>query len=403
MRLALVRQDYDPQGAVERDTERALEALIERNVAISLYTRHWPQTRSKLIEPVICNPLHAGALWRDWGFARAACGLIRRSNPSLVESHDRLLCCDVYRAGDGVHAVRLEERLRAANPLERLAVRSSPRHRYLLHMERRLYASPWLRAVICKSAMVKDEIHDRFAVPAAKLVVIHNPVDSECCNPGLRAGRSAILERHRIDSETLVYLVVAKDFARCGVATAMDALARLPAPAHLIVVGDDDDIEMYRKRAHHLGIADRVSFAGAQDDPRPYYGAADVFVWPSQYDPSPDTVLEAMACGLPVVTSTKSGAASLLDEHGGGLACRSDDVEGFAAHMQALAEPGLRARLSDNARRAILPLTPSAITLQLVLLYRDLLGAAPPAAPGARSGVADSARPATLAPLSGSR
>jgi UDP-glucose:(heptosyl)LPS alpha-1,3-glucosyltransferase len=183
----------------------------------------------------------------------------------------------------------------------------------------------------------------------------------------------------------------------------MDALARLPAPSHLIVVGDDNDIEVYRKRAHRLGIADRVTLAGAQRDARPYYGAADAFVWPCLYDPSPDTVFEAMACGLPVVTGTKSGAASLLEKQGGGLACRSDDVEGFATHMRALADPGLRARLSEHARRAILPLTPSAITLQLVLLYRDLLGTAPPAAPGARSGAADSARPATLGPLSGSR
>ena len=114
MRLAIVRQHYRPDGAVERVIERALEALLERNVAISLYTRSWPQTRLQLIEPVICDPFHVGALWRDWGFARAACTLIRRDKPSLVESHERLLCCDVYRADDGVHAVWLEERARHA-------------------------------------------------------------------------------------------------------------------------------------------------------------------------------------------------------------------------------------------------------------------------------------------------
>src|SRR5580765_378905 len=177
MRLAIVRQDYHPDGAVERATERALEALLERNVAVSLYTRSWPQTRLQLIEPVICDPFFVGDLWRDWSFAGAACRLIRRTMPNLVESHEPMLCCDVYRAGDGVHAVRIEERAKDASPAERLTLACSPHGRYRLWIEERLYASPWLRAVICKSKMVRDEIHARVNVPEAKLPVIYNPVD----------------------------------------------------------------------------------------------------------------------------------------------------------------------------------------------------------------------------------
>ena len=237
MRLAIVRQDYRPEGAVERVTERALEALLERNVAISLYTRSWPQTRLQLIEPLIIDPFHVGALWRDWGFARAACRDVRRSQPSLVESHERLLCCDVYRAGDGVHAVWLEERLKRATPAGRIAAMLSPHNRYLLRIEQRLYASPWLRAVICDSKMVRDEIRSRFAVPESKLHVIYNPVDSDLFHPGLRAERATIVERHGIDAAATVYLLVAADFARADLGTAIDALAQLAPPAHLVVVG----------------------------------------------------------------------------------------------------------------------------------------------------------------------
>src|SRR5215468_11817330 len=159
MRFAIVRQHYHHDGAVERVTERAIEALLERNVAVSLYTRSWPQTRLQLIEPVICNPFFVGGLWRDWGFANAACRSIRRTMPSLVEAHEPMLCCDVYRAGDGVHAVWLEERLKHASALERISLVCSPRGQYLRRIEARLYASPWLRTVVCKSRMVRDEIH----------------------------------------------------------------------------------------------------------------------------------------------------------------------------------------------------------------------------------------------------
>ena len=89
MRLAIVRQDYRPDGTTERVTERALGALLERNVAVSLYTRSWPQTRLQLVEPRVFDPFHVGALWRDWSFARAVCRDVRRSQPRLVESHEQ--------------------------------------------------------------------------------------------------------------------------------------------------------------------------------------------------------------------------------------------------------------------------------------------------------------------------
>src|SRR5262249_49719699 len=108
---------------------------------------------------------------------------------------------------------------------------------------------------------------------------------------------------------------------------------------------------------------------------RTLYGAADAFVHPSLYDPSPTTALHAMACGLPIVASSKSGAAELAREHDAGLVCASNDVPALASHMRMLLDPEVRARMAANARRATLPLAPSAITLKLVLLYRELLAA----------------------------
>jgi UDP-glucose:(heptosyl)LPS alpha-1,3-glucosyltransferase len=74
-----------------------------------------------------------------------------------------------------------------------------------------------------------------------------------------------------------------------------------------------------------------------------------------------------------VVTSTKSGAAELVREHDAGLVCPARDVAGLASHMHLLLDAGQRARLGANAREAVLPLTPAAMTLGLVLLYKDLL------------------------------
>ena len=79
MRVALIRQRYTPFGGAERFIESALAALIERNVAVTLYTREWPETDLHLMEPIVVDPFHVGRLWRDWGFARAVCRRLARS------------------------------------------------------------------------------------------------------------------------------------------------------------------------------------------------------------------------------------------------------------------------------------------------------------------------------------
>ena len=375
MRLAIIRQRYTPYGGAERFVEAALEALLERGVAISLYTRQWPETRLELIEPVLCNPFYVGRLWRDWSFARAVCGTVARKAPELVQSHERLLCCDVYRAGDGVHQVWLEERLRSASAFERWLTESNPYHRYVLRIERRLFASPWLRAVICNSKMVRDEIRERFGLGEDKLPVIYNAVDSDAFSPALREHRGAVRGKLGVPDAATVFLLVGSGYERKGVATALEALARLPGDTYLFVVGRDKALARYRGIAQRLGLAGRVAFLGAQQDPKPFYGAADAFVLPTLYDPCPNAALEAMACALPVVTSRKSGVAELLLEHEAGFACPARDVDSLAWHMMTLTDPAARATLGARAREAVLPLTPPEMTLKLVLLYRDLLAA----------------------------
>ena len=375
MRLAIIRQYYTPYRGAERFLESALEALLERNVAISVYTREWPETKLQLIEPVICNPFFIGRLWRDAGFARAVGRAIGAAKANLVQSHELMLCCDVYRPADGVYATRLAEELRGAGWFARLRIHLDPYHRYALETERKLFASPWLRAVICGSNMMRDEIRDRYALPEERLLVLHNAVDTEVFHPRLRAQRMPVRDRWRIASDVPLFLHVSDDFARSGAGEAIAALAELPPPAHLVLVGRERRWRRFRRLARKLGLADRVTFAGSPTDHGAWYGAADAFVLPTVYDPCPTTVFEAMATALPVITSTKSGAADLLLENDGGLACPARDVAGLAAQMRALLDPATRARLGANGRRAMEPLSPAATTLKLVLLYKELLAA----------------------------
>jgi UDP-glucose:(heptosyl)LPS alpha-1,3-glucosyltransferase len=376
MQLAIIRQRYTPFGGAERFVERALEALSARGVAISLLTRHWPAGVDPRVTPVLVNPPYVGRTLRDASFARAACATLAAMPEALVQSHERIACCDIYRAGDGVHAVWVEERLREAPRWQRPAIAASPYHRYMLAAERTLYASRRLRRVICISRMVQTEIHERFGVPRERMPVIYNAIDPTVFHPGLRAHRDAVRTAHGIAHDAIVFLLVGSGYARKGVGRAIEALAAVPSPAHLLVVGRDKHAARYLALARRCGVATRVTLAGAQTDPRPFYGAADAFVLPTLYDALSNAVLEALACGLPVVTSDRCGAGELVAAHGAGTVCGARDVGAIAQGMCALLAEEARKRAGAGALSAMRPLAPAAMAAHLVALYESLLAGA---------------------------
>jgi UDP-glucose:(heptosyl)LPS alpha-1,3-glucosyltransferase len=110
--------------------------------------------------------------------------------------------------------------------------------------------------------------------------------------------------------------------------------------ALLLVVGRDRKEHGMRALASRLGVADRVRFLGAQEDVRPYYGAADCFALPTLYDPMPNAALEALACGLPTVTTTTCGAAELIHPDINGRVIDALDRGALADALDAMLDGG---------------------------------------------------------------
>ncbi len=369
-RVALVRSRFDAFGGAERFVQSAIAALSAKGASLTLVTRRWPDGDGSAI---VLDPFFVGSLWRDRGFARAVCAELPRRHFDLVQSHERIACCDVYRAGDGVHAAWLAERSRVQAPFAQLVTALSPHHRYLLRAERALFTSPRLKAVICNSEMVRAEISERFATPAEKLVLIRNAVDGARFHPGLRDEfGAAVRQQVSIPRDATVFACVGSGFERKGVGPFLRALARRSEPAWALVVGKDKHAARYRKLAARLGIAERVRFVGGVSDVRPYLAASDAFVLPTLYDPFPNAALEAMAAGLPVVTSTKCGAAEIVREGETGFVRDALDVSGIAQCLDRL-DPVVSRRLGEAARDAVAALTPEAMAGEYLALYGRLL------------------------------
>jgi UDP-glucose:(heptosyl)LPS alpha-1,3-glucosyltransferase len=111
------------------------------------------------------------------------------------------------------------------------------------------------------------------------------------------------------DQPTLAF--VGSGFDRKGLPQLLQALSRAPHWT-LLVVGQDKHINNYKKVCMQWGIGHRVRFLGVLKDVRPIYQAADVLVHPAWYDPAPNVILEAMAMGLPVITTSTCGNSELI-------------------------------------------------------------------------------------------
>jgi UDP-glucose:(heptosyl)LPS alpha-1,3-glucosyltransferase len=377
IKIALVRSRYTPYGGAERFVESSLSALAEKGVTLTLITREWKGPSERPV--ILCNPFHIGRLWRDWGFARSVRRAIAENQFSLVQSHERITGCDVFRAGDGVHAAWLEARNRTKSPLARFATWLSPWHRYMLRAEAQMFADPRLRAVICNSRMVAKNIRDIFRVPEEKLHVIYNGVELDNFSPALRdRHRARTRDSFSIPETAVVYLFVGSGFERKGAQQLLAAFAEIPdQQAYLVIVGKDRKQGIYQAQAKALGVIDRVRFCGPQQDVRPFYGAADVFVLPALYEPFSNAVLEALASGLPVITSKGSGVSELISPGINGFVCDALDTDTLASQMSALADPKLRDSASRAARASVKHLTLSDMSNRYLQLYERLLSDRP--------------------------
>jgi UDP-glucose:(heptosyl)LPS alpha-1,3-glucosyltransferase len=370
-KVAFVRQRYAHDGGAERFVSRALDALRSRNVSLTLVTREWRGGEG--FEVITCNPFYLGRLWRDWSFARAVCHELGKRPFDLVQSHERIACCDIYRAGDGVHREWLQQRARRLGWVGRLGLALNPYHHYVKAAERAMFTSARLKAVICNSRMVRDEVSRYFGLSDDKLPVIYSGVDTSVYHPNLKKHRAEIRARYDIPESATLFLFVGSGFERKGLSALLQAMAKLPGNAFLLVVGRDKHAQRFQRYARALGLSRRVIFAGAREDVRPYYGAADALTLLTLYDPFPNVALEAMASGLPVVTSLKCGAAELIENGKNGFAGDALDIEGQTAYLRALLDPETRNRMSVAAEQTVKPLTLAAMSNKLVQLYQGLI------------------------------
>jgi UDP-glucose:(heptosyl)LPS alpha-1,3-glucosyltransferase len=160
---------------------------------------------------------------------------------------------------------------------------------------------------------VKDDIIASYSVLPERVHVIYNGLDPTPFDEDERDRcRSYLADEYGLHDELRI-LFVGSGFDRKGVPTLLNAVANLAIPFRLFIVGKGK-IRKYQKMAARLGVDDRITFTGPLKDVERFYLGCDLFVFPTLYDPFSNATLEAMAHGLPVITSRFNGAAEIIDD-----------------------------------------------------------------------------------------
>jgi len=190
-----------------------------------------------------------------------------------------------------------------------------PRQQAILYLERQTFHPSNYVMIISNSRLCKRHAITYFKVPEDSIEVIYNGVDHAQFHPGLRNEYNVLMrDELRIRDKSPVILFIARNFSRKGLTSLIKALPLLQhgkIPVKVLVVGRGDSAP-YRHSANQVGCGDRVLFVGETDNVAQYYGVGDLLVLPTLYDPFSNVCLEALASGIPVVTTQENGAAEII-------------------------------------------------------------------------------------------
>jgi glycosyltransferase involved in cell wall biosynthesis len=182
-------------------------------------------------------------------------------------------------------------------------------YKLIMALERRIYINRKVR-LAAVSKLVSAQLEKHFA--RTDSVVIPNAVDTVIFNPETRLARRSVSRQSlKLDDCDFAALLIGNDWKNKGLDQLLRALAIIEIPIRLLVVGNDDP-GLYWPAIRQLRLEDRVCFLAPSADVLSFYAAADTYAAPSLEDAFGLPILEAMACGLPVIASVQAGASEKI-------------------------------------------------------------------------------------------
>ena len=232
------------------------------------------------------------------------------------------------------------------------------------------------KALIAVSQSMKREFIRHYDNAAESIVVIPNGVDLKMFNPANQSlYRDSLRQKHGISRSEPVLMFAGGDWERKGVPYIVEALSLLTrSDVKLFIVGSGDE-KLYKQLAKPKRLGERIIFVSHSSKLWEYYAASDVFVFPTIYEPFGLVIVEAMASGLPVITSRVAGAADIIIDGVNGLLLREpSDVSGLAAKIALLlSDAELRKSMGERVRETAEKISWDGVAQKTIDVYNRIL------------------------------
>ena len=370
MKIAIVRKRFNPFGGAEKFIQRLISILsTKREFDISVIANSWSGGGEQGIHKIEIKTPGINRFIDYLSFVRQVEQTLHGKHFDIIQSHERIVGSDIFRLGDGVHAAWLKRYAKTISWYRQILLRLDPFHQLLISQERKIASDPRTHYV-ANSEMVKSELQVMYGVSNDRITVIPNGIDVEFFRPPSAVERKESRDKFGLEPGYRVIGFVGSGFHRKGLYQLINAVETLPK-TQLLVAGYDKNMSALQADLANRKVTHCVKLLGPVTNAREIYWAADIFALPTLYDPSSNAIIEALSCGIPVLTTEGSGNAFDIKRYKGGEVCDRDSdsirkglVQIFSANTD---------QLSKNARNLALNHSDTTVLNAWVALYEKVI------------------------------
>jgi UDP-glucose:(heptosyl)LPS alpha-1,3-glucosyltransferase len=284
---------------------------------------------------------------------------VKKQNLDVILGFGNTLYMNVYQSHGGVHWLSVKRRIYAEKSEIKRAIK-----RLIILLSLKQWARAWIESapfrlyprpiIVAISQMIKNDMSSFFRVNEADIKVVYNGVDTSRYNQNLRHDHKGSLRSQLgIGEDEVVFLFVSYDLKKKGIETLAEAVSQLKQMGNtnfkVMVVGGIP-YQALSRQIKTLDIEDKILFTGPVRSIEAYYANSDVFVLPTYYDACSLVVIEAMASGLPAITTTANGAAGIINDGKDGYIISHPPISlDLAKKMQLLLNGENRQQMSREA------------------------------------------------------
>ena len=374
MKIAIIRQKFVLYGGAEQFVQGYIQQLAEAGHDIHIFANQWSSSDHSNIHLHHVPALRLNSFIRTLSFAWFAARAVGKESFDIIQSHEKTWKQNVYRVGDGCHKEWLDQRKYFLPALKGFFLSYNPFHRLILKLEKNLFESGQCRRFIAISQMVKNDILKHYHCPQENISVVYNGVDLTRFHPGNKnIHRENIRKELGIPKSFVLILFVGSGFERKGLKSLLQATQYFRSENWRLLIMGKGKWNKYLQFAPE-NLREQVIYKEPVPDIEKYYSAADIFALPSIYEPFGNANLEALASGLPVITTRHCGASDIIRHGKNGLIVETpESSEEVAENINRLFDPTVRQSMGQNGRALAEYFSVGKNTREMVKVYEGII------------------------------